>query len=508
VYSCRRESLKQIQTVCRSLGYATRVKPKTVKAAGKAKRSGGKERFLGYRLYISGAHDIPCLLPHKKSSPRKIKKSCLVEKFSVKPIGTRQFFGFGLDGNHRYLLGDTTVTHNSTFVEHLLRTSRKKFVLLAPTGVAAVNIGGQTIHSFFKFPPRPFRPIDIARNANDWTKMLCRKLDCIIIDEISMVRVDMVDAIDFFLKYVLDSDKPFGGKQVIMIGDLNQLPPIMKTEAEREMVLTNWENEYFFSANVLRLMDYGKFYFTRNFRQRDGRFVETLNKIKSGIISCEELEEINTTCYKGGKVNYSNNLTICSTNSMADHINDMELSKVEGPRVELFGDLEGTFNPKNVPVDEVITLKVGCRVMMRNNDMQGRWINGTIGYVKDISADKKTLLVTIDGKDQTVERNKYESNVYSYDSKTKEITTKSVGAFTQFPVTAAYAYTIHKGQGHTYDRINIDMGSGAFAAGQLYVALSRCQTMDGITLLRKLKIDDVIVDYRVTKFLNDTKIKN
>jgi ATP-dependent DNA helicase PIF1 len=399
------------------------------------------------------------------------------------------------------LTGDAG-TGKSTFIKKIIKETNKNIILLAPTGVASVNIGGQTIHSFFKFPAKPLTSNYIPIVKQD-DLYLFKKIDTIIIDEISMVRVDLMEAIDHFLRTNLTDNRPFAGKQIIMIGDLSQLPPVMGTSEEKNMILNQWDSEFFFSANVLKNLSYNKIYLTKIYRQNDQIFIETLNKIKRNTITEQEIAEINSKCYRRN-ISYSDIITICSTNASADIINDMELSKIPGERIVLEGKLEGQFNEKSCPVERRITVKKNCKLMMLNNDSEGRWINGTKAVLLDIKNvdGEEHLIVDIDGQEYFVGDKEYETIKYVYDRENHRMSHEVLGKFKQKPVKLAYATTIHKAQGQTYDKLNIEFDRGSFAHGQTYVALSRCRSLEGISLSTPLKKTDIILDKRVEVFLN------
>jgi ATP-dependent DNA helicase PIF1 len=407
-----------------------------------------------------------------------------------------------------FITGDAG-TGKSTLINYFKTTTKKRVVSIAPTGVAAVNIGGQTIHSFFRFPPKPMTASNIPILKPEDTKIYDR-VDTIIIDEISMVRVDLMDAIDMFLRYNLHSEEPFAGKQIIMVGDLNQLPPVVGRGEEKEMIMHKYKSEYFFDASVWNKVGFEGIKLTKIYRQKDLAYIEILNKIKDNTISQIELDSLNDKCYNGGKMTKNeDSITLCSTNSVAEHINEMRLSKIHGNSFELVGDIVGNVNIKNCAADEIIYVKEGCRVMMLSNDPVGRWHNGTVGILKAVIHSEDKLEIEIGDKIHTIDKVVYNFSKYKYDRANKDITTEDIGTFTQYPIKVAYAITIHKSQGKTFDHMCLDTGMGTFAHGQLYVALSRCSTMMGVELTKKLSISDVIFDKRIAEFnnkLNNGKI--
>lgn len=404
--------------------------------------------------------------------------------------------------DHIFMTGDAG-TGKSTLIKYFAKHTKKRVVLLAPTGVAAVNIGGQTIHSFFKFPPKPMSASNIPQII-DQIRPLYQRIDAIIIEEVSMVRADLMDAIDMFLRFNLYSDDPFAGKQIIMVGDLNQLPPVVGSLAEREMLADKYDSPFFFDANVFKNIGFEKIRLTKIYRQKDGKFIDLLNKIKHKKINQADIDEMNKATVKTLTRNdYNDLVTLCATNSIADHINGMMLNRIDEEEHVLEGQINGYFDPKHCPVDEKISVKVGCKIMMLNNDSIRRWHNGTVG--KLLAVYPTHLDVEIDGIPHKVEKIEYESRKYVYDNKKQDVESVANGTFIQFPIRLAYALTVHKSQGKTFNRINIDMGNGGFAHGMVYVAFSRCRTLEGITQTRALRMDDIIYDPKVFKFMESIK---
>lgn len=395
-----------------------------------------------------------------------------------------------------FLTGDAG-TGKSTLINHWAKSTKKQVVKLAPTGVAAVNIGGQTIHSFFRFPPKPLTADAIPRVNNEFALRLYRNVETIIIDEISMVRADLLDGIDIFLRMNLASNLPFGGKQIIMIGDLNQLPPVIATEAEREMIRHIYDSPYFFSSTVLTNMTYKKVILTKVFRQKDPMFINILNKIKSNSLSQEEIDDLNKKCV--GPL-FDDATTICTINQKVDILNYDALQRLTGNPHTLIGNISGTFNDKNCPVDKTISVKIGCKLMLLNNHPEGFWVNGTTCTLLDVCPDY--LLVEINGAQHQVRKVDYENIRYEYSYQERKITATTLGVFTQYPVRLAYASTIHKAQGKTLSKVNIEFGERSFAHGMTYVALSRATSLEGIRFVRPMTLNDIIFDKKVGEYLN------
>jgi ATP-dependent exoDNAse (exonuclease V) alpha subunit len=411
-----------------------------------------------------------------------------------------------------FITGDAG-TGKSTLLSYFKSITKKRCVVLAPTGTAAVNVGGQTIHSFFRFPPKPLTASNIPTIHEEYFKKVYYETDTIIIDEISMVRSDLMDAIDMFLQINLNSNEPFAGKQIIMFGDINQLPPVVATPAERQMIYLNYKSRFFFDAKVFNEIPFVISHLTKIYRQTDSKFIEFLNRIKKGTISQELLDKFSkATLNRFKEDDIDNNaIKLCNTNMNADLLNKKMLNKLDGEIMEFKATINGNFNPKNVNVDEIIQLKKGCKIMMMNNDSEGRWYNGTICKFIDVTKHdgREAISIEIDGIEHLVLKKDYENNKYRYDKMTNDIVSESKGTFTQYPIRLAYAITQHKSQGKTFDKVIIDFESGAFEHGMAYVSLSRCKTIRGISLSRPIRKTDIIIDERVTEFLNNAKyIKN
>ncbi|MBW8887043.1 MAG: AAA family ATPase [Fibrobacteres bacterium] len=418
-------------------------------------------------------------------------------------------------------------TGKSTLLQHLKRTVLSKAVVLAPTGVAAVHVGGQTIHSFFRFPPHVLFPEAVARLGGG---KIYAKLTTVIIDEISMVRADIIDAIDLFLRnHGPEGHAPFGGVQMIFFGDLHQLPPVVSPH-EGEAFHSLYESPWFFKARVFSRLPFDRVDLRKVYRQKEQTFLALLNAIRTGEAEEEDLERLNARTVAPEKpVSMRLDafddtgpddgdalpvITLTSTNAAADRVNHRMLDGLPTHLALYNAQVQGAFDPKSFPTDEPLALKVGAQVMMLKNHAQGWWVNGTLGSVAGMEADAIWVDVpSLGGRGgnqdpmagplgaMRVERATWESVRYAPDPATGRPVPKPVGRFTQFPLKLAWAMTIHKSQGKTFDRVVIDLGSGAFAHGQSYVALSRCRTLDGITLRRPLSGRDLLLDPEVKEFL-------
>ena len=392
-------------------------------------------------------------------------------------------------------------TGKSTFLGYLKENSKKKIVVLAPTGVAALNVGGQTIHSFFRFPPGLSVKDAVKEAYKRKKKGIFFKVDLFVIDEISMVRADLLDCIDVYLKTILRSNLPFGGKQVLFIGDMCQLPPVVNN-TEQPFFRSSYKSEYFFDSAVMKHLHYTIVDFEKVYRQKDSEFIEVLNRIRDGTFSEKDLSDLNARLWQGEDDNGVVHLT--TTNAMAESINSKKLAQLPGAQYNYKGHAEGKFKLDSLPADEVLGLKKGTQVMFLVNDSTKRWVNGTIGTVTGLSG--QSVRVKIGGTEFNVAPHDWSLYNYKFDEEKGEILQELVGSFTQFPLRLAWAITIHKSQGKTFDNVIIDVGRGAFAHGQLYVALSRCRTLEGIRIKTPIRKEDVLVDERVLKFVNNRSL--
>lgn len=397
-------------------------------------------------------------------------------------------------------------TGKSTFLDLFRSRTKKKVVVLAPTGVAALNVRGQTIHSFFRFKPQI--SLNDARNLAQKTRQrdLYRKVQLIVIDEISMVRADLLDCVDVFLKTARRSDAPFGGAQMVMIGDLYQLPPVVRGD-DREVMAALYRTPYFFSARVFQQYQQESegiefLELERIFRQNDREFIDLLEGIRHRTVTSEQLSFLNQR--SGVEAPEEETIILVATNAQAEQINQARLAELPEDLEHTYrGELTGDFSERDMPTEEELTLRVGARVMFLANDPEGAWVNGSLGTVTALDEEAPTVL--LDESEEEVEAYPFNWECFqtSYDKEKQEIETEVVGTFHQVPLKLAWAITIHKSQGKTFDRVVIDLSRGAFAPGQTYVALSRCRTLEGITLRKPLRISDIRLDYAIVRFLTE-----
>ncbi|MBI4826219.1 MAG: AAA family ATPase [Nitrospirae bacterium] len=413
-------------------------------------------------------------------------------------------------------------TGKSTLLQYFRESTKKNIAVLAPTGVAAVNVKGQTIHSFFNF--RIDVTPDTAGRIKPRDKEIYKKLDVIVIDEISMVRADLLDCVDIFLrKHGRKKSLPFGGIQMIFIGDLYQLPPVV-TSRERALFTDYYKSPYFFSARVFDDDLFSKMSaksapFEMNFielekvyRQKDQKFLDILNSIRNDTVTDDDIAEINKR-YDPGFAEPPGDFYIylTTTNALAEKINMIKLAALKGKELNYKGIVNGDFEGRTLPTALDLTIKEGSQVMLLNNDSLGRWINGSIGrivQVEEVGDAADVMWVELsDGEVVDVTPYKWEMYEFSYDKKTSRILSENIGSFTQYPLRLAWAVTIHKCQGMTFDKVIIDVGSGTFSHGQLYVALSRCTTFNGLVLKRLINKKNILLDRRIVDFVTRYQYK-
>jgi ATP-dependent DNA helicase PIF1 len=385
-------------------------------------------------------------------------------------------------------------TGKSTLLKYLKSTTQKNIVVLAPTGLAAINVGGQTIHSFFRLPPKLIKQDDIKifKEAS-----LYKKLDMVIIDEVSMVRADVMDGIDYFLRVNRKKlNEPFGGVQMVFFGDLFQLPPIVKGKELQDFFQVEYGAPYFFCSKVFRENNIGCVELRKIYRQSDDHFKNLLNSVRENKLSAEEMKKLNSKVMpvfeRSQQADY---VTLTTTNETAFMINQSFLAAIKEKEFQYHALIEDRFEESDYPTEAVLRLKKGAHVMMLRNDPQRRWVNGTLATIADLEFDD--IVVNIDGEKFHVGPEIWKKIEYHYDRDDRQIEEKTIGSFEQFPLRLAWAITIHKSQGQTFNKVFIDLGSGAFTHGQTYVALSRCTSLDGIKLRRPINSRDIIFDPRV-----------
>ena len=387
--------------------------------------------------------------------------------------------------NSSFFLTGRAGTGKTTFLHNVQQMVDKEFITLAPTGVAAMMAGGETIHSFFGLPMDVCLSGTMGKMSQGHILALVHA-DTIIIDEVSMVRCDIMDAVDYTMRKTLRSMLPFGGKQVIFVGDMFQLPPFAATKEEREqlMDLYHTDSYFFYKSDAVRRMRLAKIEFQKVYRQEDDGFLRILEHIRLNRATPEDLMHLN------GRVDMPTEedgavITLASINKTADEINQKRLAEIDSEEYVYEGNITGKFDKQRFPVDLTLKLKVGAQVMFARNDASRRWANGTLGTVTKLLPNE--IQVTTEAGDTYVVPNcSWESYSYEYDKEACKMKKELMGTFTQYPLRLAWAITVHKSQGMTFDKLYLDLSRGMFAAGQLYVALSRVRSLGGLYLSRPI----------------------
>ena len=424
----------------------------------------------------------------------------------------KDFFSRIEESNQSFFITGKAGTGKSTFINYFTQKTRKTVVLMAFTGLAAANIGGVTIHSFFRFPLRPLLPGDEdikVFHEKDNKRKIIEELDTIIIDEVSMLRADVLQAIDYSLRQNGgDPSKPFGGKQLLFVGDLFQLPPVAKGDDVDQFLFTEiFNSPYFFDSDAYKELSPGCLQFTKSYRQKeDSGFVQLLDEIRQCDVDDTTLNIINKRFdpeYVPEPSEFS--ITLTTNNAIANAVNSRRLNDLKTTNYSFSAEVKGDFDDQHAPGSNVLELKKDAQVIFVKNDPTGerRWVNGTIGKIDFIAKDLIEVRLP-NGSVYKLEKDTWEHRKYKYDRDKSKVVSEVRGTFMQYPVKLAWAITIHKSQGLTFDKVIIDLGSGAFVNGQLYTALSRSRTLNGIILRKRIQYNDIIQDSRLMTFYQET----
>lgn len=410
-------------------------------------------------------------------------------------------------------------TGKSTLLRHFIDEMSAGFslVVTAPTGVAAINVGGETIHHFLRLPASitPDEAIKAGKRAARGRRAsLYRELQILVIDEISMVRADLFDVIDLYLQAARGNNLPFGGVRLVCFGDLFQLPPVV-TQEETTVFADYYQTPFFFGSDV-----YGRLLREQSdnvvfielqkvYRQLDPDFVQLLARVRRGELAADDLDHLNQQVRSNHELNQllDDCMTLTTTRARAELINQTKLYRLSGQSHSYHGSCTGQFPPRTAPTPEVLHLKIGARVMMLNNDQEGRWVNGSLGTISDLGDSWVKVLLDDDDREVMVTSFTWEASQAAYDQQEQKIVTTTIGTYTQLPLKLAWAVTIHKAQGQTFAQLIIDLGSSAFASGQTYVALSRGTSLSGIYLTRPITTSDIHCHPAVLAYERDFVLK-
>lgn len=465
---------------------------------------------------------------------RRAAEEALAVDFSDNPEALKALDLLERSEHNVFLTGEAG-TGKSTLLKYFIATTKKNVVVLAPTGIAAVNVGGQTIHSFCGFGPditlSRVKKLSGTRYANK-TNLLA-KLETIVIDEVSMVRADLFDCFEKFLRLNGKSrDLPFGGIQIVLIGDLYQLPPVDRDFANSQGLVQKYASPFFFDSYGFSVGSFLYLSLKSVYRQKDQVFLEILNAVRNNVATSEHLQILNSRSSSEDGANFTFTkfaVYLTPTNHRAKQVNDYLLARLAGQDKMFEGSVNGNFEDRSLPGDLQLRLRVGAQIMMLNNDPRKRWVNGTMGkvagfttvtdeedledhtyeYESGESKESQAIIVDLEtGERVLVTLHAWEMYQFYLDEQTKKVDTKVVGVFTQFPLKLAWALTIHKSQGKTFDKVCVDLATGTFAHGQLYVALSRCRTLEGLVLRQPVQPKDIIMDDRVVKFLDSFRVRS
>ncbi len=403
-------------------------------------------------------------------------------------------------------------TGKSTFLKYICNHTKKKYVVLAPTGIAAINAGGVTLHSFFKLPFRPMLPDDPDLSLSHGRifeffkypkekRKIIAEVDLIIIDEISMVRADIIDCVDRILRvYSGNMRLPFGGKQLLFVGDVFQLEPVVPSD-QKEILSLFYASPFFFSARVFKDINLVPIELQKVYRQTDPVFINVLDRIRNNAARKQELDTLNGRYFPSFEPqNEDMYITLATRRDQVDFINEKKLAELPGEEYVSVGKIEGDFPESSLPTQLNLSIKEQAQVIFIDNDYERRWVNGTIGMVSGIDENGNVYVLLESGVEHLVEPTSWRNYKYKYNEKEKRIEEEIVGTFEQLPIRLAWAITVHKSQGLTFSRVVVDLTGGVFAGGQTYVALSRCTSLEGLVLKSKISSRDIFIRKEIVEF--------
>lgn len=403
-------------------------------------------------------------------------------------------------------------TGKSTFLKYICNHTKKKYVVLAPTGIAAINAGGVTLHSFFKLPFRPMLPDDPDLSLSHGRifeffkypkekRKIIAEVDLIIIDEISMVRADIIDCVDRILRvYSGNMRLPFGGKQLLFVGDVFQLEPVVPSD-QKEILSLFYASPFFFSARVFKDINLVPIELQKVYRQTDSVFINILDRIRNNAARKQELDTLNGRYFPSFEPqNEDMYITLATRRDQVDFINEKKLAELPGEEYVSVGKIEGDFPESSLPTQLNLSIKEQAQVIFIDNDYERRWVNGTIGMVSGIDENGNVYVLMESGVEHLVEPTSWRNYKYKYNEKEKRIEEEIVGTFEQLPIRLAWAITVHKSQGLTFSRVVVDLTGGVFAGGQTYVALSRCTSLEGLVLKSKISSRDIFIRKEIVEF--------
>ena len=403
-------------------------------------------------------------------------------------------------------------TGKSTFLKYICNHTKKKYVVLAPTGIAAINAGGVTLHSFFKLPFRPMLPDDPDLSLSHGRifeffkypkekRKIIAEVDLIIIDEISMVRADIIDCVDRILRvYSGNMRLPFGGKQLLFVGDVFQLEPVVPSD-QKEILSLFYASPFFFSARVFKDLNLVPIELQKVYRQTDPVFINVLDRIRNNAARKQELDTLNGRYFPSFEPqNEDMYITLATRRDQVDFINEKKLAELPGEEYVSVGKIEGDFPESSLPTQLNLSIKEQAQVIFIDNDYERRWVNGTIGMVSGIDENGNVYVLLESGVEHLVEPTSWRNYKYKYNEKERRIEEEIVGTFEQLPIRLAWAITVHKSQGLTFSRVVVDLTGGVFAGGQTYVALSRCTSLEGLVLKSKISSRDIFIRKEIVEF--------